>query len=207
MRSILAKCALLGAILLIAAEAGAARCAACGFECPEGTLNCWSCGKRIPGSKNPVELLSASLVVVDIVTEQKTDVAGSGAGAVRDPSGELEEVEKWIDANPDDYAGAIKRLDPLLDAVRGTVDEERVEERIARIRAALREASRPMSKEEREKKAASMVMKVAANVRKRADRLRENVRDLEQLLALARGTSYEAYVRKLLKDEKAKLKR
>jgi hypothetical protein len=52
-----------------------------------------------------------------------------------------------------------------------------------------------------------MVMKIAARVRKRADRPVENVRDLELLLAVAKGTSYEGYVRGLLKAQKAKLKR
>jgi len=207
MRLILSKCALLGAILAVAAEARAAECAACGLDCPEGTLNCWSCGTRVPGAKDPVKLLSAKLVVVDIIAERKATEVRSDAGAVRDPSGDVEAVEKWIDANPDDYAGALKRLDTLLDAVRGTVYEARVEDRIARIRAALREASRPMTKEQREKKAASMVMKVAAKVRRRSSDPAENVRELEQLLALAKGTSYEGYVRILLNKEKAKLKR
>ena len=207
MRLILSKCALLGAVLAVAAEARAADCAACGSDCPEGTLNCWSCGTRVPGSENPVKLLSAKLVVVDIITERKATEARNDAGTVRDPSGDVEAAEKWIDANPDDYAGGLKRLDTLLDAVRGTVHEARVEDRIARIRAALREASRPMTKEQREKKAASMVMKVAAKIRKKSSAPAENVRELEQLLALAKGTNYEGYVRNLLKTEKAKLKR
>jgi len=207
MRSILSKCALLGAVLAVAAEARAAECAACGSDCPEGTLNCWSCGTRVPGSEDPVKLLSARLVVVDIITERKATEARSDAGAVRDPSRDVEAVEKWIDANPDDYAGALKRLDALLDAARGTVYEARVEDRLDRINAALREASRPMTKEQREKKAASSVMKVAAKIRKKSSTLAENIRELEQLLALAKGTSYEGYVKTLLKKEKAKLKR
>ena len=207
MRSILSKCALLGAVLAVAAEARAAECAACESDCPEGTLNCWSCGTRVPGSENPVKLLSARLVVVDIIAERKPGAAGNDAGAVRDPSRDVEAVEKWIDANPDDYAGALKRLDTLLDAARGTVYEARVEDRLDRIRAALREASRPMTTEQREKKAASMVMKVAAKIRKKSSDPAANVRELEQLLALAKGTSYEGYVRTLLKKEKAKLKR
>jgi len=203
MRSILSKCALLGAMLAVAAEARAAKCAACGYECPDGTLNCWSCGTHVPGSKNPVKLLSAKLVVVDILAERKTGAART----VRDPSGDLQDVEKWIAANPDDYAGALKRLDTLLDTVRGTVYEARVEDRIARIRAALQAASRPMTKEQREKKVIAMIAKVASKIRKRSSNPAENVRELEQILALARSTSYEGYVRKLLKDEKAKLNR
>lgn len=178
-------------------------CKSCRFDCPEGTTNCWSCGTRVPGSEDPGKLLPGKLIVVDVLAKK----SGGPAAAAGDPSGEVEATDKWIDANPDDYAGAIERLEPLLDAVRGTVYEARVEDRIGRVRAALEEASRPMTAEEREKRAASEVAMVAARVRKRSDRPAENVRELEQLLAVAKGTSYEGYVRDLLKAEKARLKR
>lgn len=203
------KSAVLTAFLLAAAApaapaAPAAECKHCRFECSEGITNCWSCGTRVPGSEDPGKLVPVRLIVIDVLVEKKP---GGPVGAARDPSGEVGTVEKWIDANPDDYAGALERLEPLLDSVRGTVYEARVEDRIARIRAAVVEASRPMTAEAREKRAASMVAKVAGRVRRRPDRRVENVRDLEQLLAVAKGTSYEGYVRNLLKTEKAKLKR
>ncbi|MHC4252505.1 MAG: hypothetical protein ACYS9X_25580 [Planctomycetota bacterium] len=206
MMPMMMKSAVLTAFLLAAstAAARAAECKSCRFDCPDGTTNCWSCGTRVPGSENPRKLVPGKLIVVDVLAKKR---AARPAGVARDPSGDIQEVEKWIDAHPDDYAGALKRLEPLLDAVRGTVYEPRVEDRIGRIRAAVEEASRPMTPEEREKKAATMVARVAAQVRKRAGDPGQNVRDLEQLLAVAKGTSYEGYVRQLLKTEKAKLKR
>ncbi len=192
------------ALALAAASARAGDCPSCSFKSLEGITNCWSCGTRMPGSEDPRKLAPVNLIVVDVLARKKAEAPSRAA---RNTSAEVEAVEKWIDANEDDYAGAIARLDPLLDAVRGTVYEARVEDRIARIRAAVEAVSQPMTAEEREKKAASMVIKVAARVRKRADRPEENVRDLEQLLAMAKGTSYEAYVRRLLKSEKSKLKR
>ena len=205
-----ARTAVLGTLAL-AAAAGvgvAAECQSCRSDCPEGTTNCWSCGKRVRGSENPAELVAGKLTCVDILTDKGSDGGGAvGAGAIHDPSGEVAAVEKWIDAHPDDYAGGLRRLDQVLDSVRGTVYEARVEDRIARIRSAAEEASKPMTPEEREKKAASEVAKVAARVRRRDDAPAENIRELEQLLAVARGTSYEAYVRQLLETQKAKLNR
>ena len=52
-----------------------------------------------------------------------------------------------------------------------------------------------------------MVSKVAARILSGASKPSENIRELEQLLALAKGTNYEGYVKTLLKKEKAKLKR
>ncbi|MHC5054240.1 MAG: hypothetical protein ACYTKD_05940 [Planctomycetota bacterium] len=205
MMTMMTKSALLTAFLLAASTAArAAECKSCRFDCPDGTTNCWSCGTRVPGSPDPAKLVPGKLIVVDVLAKKR---AARPTGVARDPSGDVQKVEKWIDAHPDDYAGALKRLEPLLDAVRGTVYEPRVEDRIGRIRAAVEEASRPMTAEEREKKAAAMVAKVAARVRKRVGNPAQNVRDLEQLLAVAKGTSYEGYVRQLLKTEKAKLKR
>lgn len=194
-------------VAVIASVGLAVECKSCKFECPEGTTNCWSCGTRVPDSKNPAELLSGKLIVVDVLPGKKMLAAKGGAGAVHDPSSEVEAVEAWISANPDNYAGALEKLDLLLDAVRGSVYEARVEDRIKRTRAALEETSRPMTAEDREKKAATMVMKIAGKVRRNADRPAENVRDLELLLAVAKGTSYEDYVRNLLKTQMAKMNR
>ena len=119
-------------------------------------------------------------------------------------------VQRWLPLvtnNPDDYAGALKRLDPLLDAVRGTAYEAGVEDRITRVRAAIEETSRPMTTAEREQRAASMYLEVLSQVSKRPKNPAQNVRDLEQLLAIAKGTDYESLVRRRLKREKAKLNR
>jgi hypothetical protein len=161
----------------------------------------------VPGSKNPAELVSGKLIVVDVLAKKTKTMATGSAGTVQDPSAEVETVEAWISANPEEYAGALERLDRLLDAVRGTLYEARVEDRISRVRAALEETSRPMTAADREKKAAAMVAKVAAQVRRNKDNPAANVRDLELLLAVAKGTNYEGYVRGLLKAQKAKLNR
>ena len=182
----------------------AAECKRCKFESSEGATNCWSCGTRVPGSEDPRKLLPGKLIVVNVAAKGKV---GGTAEAGPDSSSEVKAVEKWIDANPGDYAGALKRLGPLLDAVRGRVYEARVEDHISRIRGLAEEASRPMTKEEREKRAASMVIDVVGRVRKRTDRHAQNVRELGTLLAIAKGTSYEGMVRRLLKAEKAKLNR
>jgi hypothetical protein len=180
------------------------KCKSCRFACATGTTNCWSCGSRVPGSEHPAKLVPRKLIVVDMLAKTKL---GGASSAMSDPANDVKAVVKWIDANPSDHAGALKRLGDLLGRVRGTVHESRVKGRIAAVRAAVEEASRPMTKEERDKRAAAMVYELLPRITKRRDAPAENIRDLERLLVVVRGTDYEALVRSKIKAEKAKLKR
>lgn len=195
---------LVGLSMLAATVARAADCPACAFDCPEGTTNCWSCGTRVPGSRKPDELAPVNLIVLSVLPAKKTE---ERAGAASDPSADVEAVESWIDEHAGDHAGAIERLESLLDDVRGTVYEKRIEEHIADVRAAVEEASKPMTEKEREAKAARMLLAVQKQISSNPDGPRENIREIEKLLAVAKGTNYEGIVRRLLKAEKAKLKR
>ena len=179
-------------------------CKSCKFACSAGTTNCWSCGSRVPGSEDPTKLVPRKLIVVDMLARKRS---GGASVAASDSLSDVEAVEKWIDANPSDHAGALQRLGKLLGKVRGSVHESRVERRIASVRAAFEEASRPMTAEEREKRAASMVFEVLPKIAKRRDKPAENLRELQRLLTIAKGTNYEELVLTKIKAEKAKLKR
>jgi hypothetical protein len=175
--------------LALAADAAEALCPSCGFKCAEGVTNCWACGTHLPEAKRPSEIAPKELLVIGVLPERRR-----GSAAQTAPEAELEEILKWMAANPQAHEEALERLDALMRRVSGTALAALVDRKMAELRAEVAEANRPKSKEERETDVAKRVPEVMSIVRRNPDRVEENIRRLERLLGLARGTSYETYV-------------
>ncbi len=183
------------------APAKVAPCPACSFECPAATTNCWACGRGLPGAEDAREIEPFEpLVVVALPVG-----SSSGETASATPEAAYDEVESWIAENPDDHDGALERLGALADRVGGTTLEAVVAKRIEDVRARQKQMTRAKTPEERETEAVEALRQVNAKLRRNPNRVRENVLELQKLVRIARGTSYEDHARKLLERERAKL--
>jgi hypothetical protein len=179
------------------------RCPTCRYPCAKGTVNCWACGMHIPGARAAKELAPVQLFQM---SHQKPDPASAARMAAIPPEIRLEEIDTWFDENPEEFDEVSRRLDALLQEVRGTGSlEATVTARIRHVADAKAEATRPRTPQEREEEAAEALIEVMQEVRTSGNP-RRNIKRLEAVLRKARGTIWETKVRALLKSEEAKLR-
>ncbi len=174
-----------------------ARCPACSFQCPKGTVNCWACGTHVPGAKTAKDLAPVKPVKMTFPKADKTraeDMAGVP------PLTRFRAIESWTAENPSEFDEGISRLTELLQDVLGTALEVTITTRVELIKRAKAEANRPKTPEEREAAAARAVLPVILKVRS-SKNVRSNVKKLKALFEIARGTSFEGLVKRQLDSE------
>lgn len=186
-----------------AAKPESAPCRSCRFDCPADTTNCWACGTRLPESRLTKKLSPIETLVVSVLPDEREGRAGAPAS----PEAAYEEAELWITKHPDEYDGAIRRLEQLTEKVRGTALESLVQKRVYEISAEKKKATRHRTVKEREAETAEGVQKVMGMIMANPRNHSENILALKKLLRLAHGTSYEKYVRGMLRREEAKVGR
>ena len=193
------------AVHAAAGEREPSGCPCCRLPFAEGTLFCWGCGTRVPGSPEPSKVAAVEIAPVRVLS-------GGTRGLQEDlaalsPEVALAGIERWIAENPNDFAGALRKLKDLLGSVRGTSLEAVVDGRIKEISAAAARASAPKSPQERAAEAARAYTKVMEQVRREPDRILNNIKLLEELLKSVEGTPYEQLVRQQIERERAKASR
>ncbi len=185
------------------------KCQSCAFGYPDGTTNCWACGKRLRVSelllrKPPVEV---EPLVVRVLPDEGPGGGSSAESkeALAGPEVALEEIERGIADNPTEYGEALNSLEALLEKVLKTPLESTVRERMGEVRDEMVKANFPRTPKEREAEVIKRMPMVWKKIKDNPYRLTENVRRIEKLLKLAEGTPYEALVRRRLERHKDKL--
>jgi hypothetical protein len=187
------------AMILLSPVARAGECGLCKYPFADKTLTCWACGSHLPGAPLPNEVVDIDLSPILLVAAE----AKIEPSTMTSPDVAFQAIETWIEKNPSKYDEAIRRLSEFMDTARGTALETTVMARLKEVKEEKAEADKPKSPKEKMKDAAGAYARVMAEVRSEPKRTIKNIKRLEDLLILCRGTPYEKLVLRRLEKLKA----